>query len=138
MERRLVYDSDTAQPGRCPTCGKRLDRCSCGEPPPAVSQATRPLKLKLPRDGVVRLLRDRKGRGGKTVTLIAGLSGSPAALTALASDLKRLCGTGGTLRGDLIEIQGDHRERLRAELERRGYTVKVAGGWRLIQLTTTR
>jgi translation initiation factor 1 len=76
----------------------------------------------------VRLLRDRKGRGGKTVTLIAGLSGSPTGLAALASDLKRLCGTGGTLRGDLIEIQGDHRERLRAELERRGYTVKLAGG----------
>ena len=60
--------------------------------------------------------------------MIAGLSGSTAVLTALASDLKRLCGTGGTLRGDVVEIQGDHRERLRAELERRGYTVKVAGG----------
>ena len=77
---------------------------------------------------MVRLLRDRKGRGGKTVTLITGLSGSPAALAALASDLKRLCGTGGTVRDDLVEIQGDHRERLRAELERRGYTVKLAGG----------
>ena len=84
--------------------------------------------LNLPRDGVVRLLRDRKGRGGKTVTLVAGLSGSPTALAALASELKRLCGTGGTLRGELIEIQGDHRERLRSELERRGYTVKLAGG----------
>ena len=52
----------------------------------------------------------------------------PAALAALASDLKRLCGTGGTLRGDVVEIQGDHRDRLRTELERRGYTVKVAGG----------
>jgi translation initiation factor 1 len=125
MERRLVYDSDAARPGRCPTCGKRLDRCACGQPPPGPGPAR---QLNLPRDGVVRLLRDRKGRGGKTVTLIAGLSGSPAALAALASDLKRLCGTGGTLRGDLIEIQGDHRERLRAELERRGYTVKLAGG----------
>ena len=84
--------------------------------------------MSLPRDGVVRLLRDRKGRGGKTVTLVAGLSGSPTALAALASELKRLCGTGGTLRGELIEIQGDHRERLRSELERRGYTVKLAGG----------
>jgi translation initiation factor 1 len=84
--------------------------------------------LNLPRDGVVRLLRDRKGRGGKTVTLVAGLSGSPTALAALASELKRLCGTGGTLRGELIEIQGDHRERLRSELERRGYMVKLAGG----------
>ena len=125
MERRLVYDSDAVQPGRCPTCGKRLDRCSCG----AARAAAPPGKpLNLPRDGVVRLLRDRKRRGGKTVTLIAGLSGSPAALAALASDLKRLCGTGGTVRDDLVEIQGDHRERLRAELERRGYTVKLAGG----------
>jgi translation initiation factor 1 len=125
MERRLVYDSDAVQPGRCPTCGKRLDRCSCGQAPPSRTEAK---PLNLPRDGVVRLVRDRKGRGGKTVTLIAGLSGSPAALAALASELKRLCGTGGTLRGDLVEIQGDHRERLRAELERRGYTVKLAGG----------
>jgi translation initiation factor 1 len=77
---------------------------------------------------VVRLLRDRKSRAGKTVTLITGLSGTPAALAALASDLKRLCGTGGTLRGDILEIQGDFRDRLRAELERRGYTVKIAGG----------
>ena len=125
MERRLVYDSDAVQPGRCPTCGKRLDRCSCG---PARPAASRGKSLQLPQDGVVRLLRDRKGRGGKTVTLIAGLSGSPAPLAALASDLKRLCGTGGTVRDDLVEIQGDHRERLRAELERRGYTVKLAGG----------
>src|ERR671934_937700 len=104
MERRLVYDSDAAQPGRCATCGKRLDRCSCGQARPTPGQA-RPLNL--PRDGVVRLLRDRKGRGGKTVTLIAGLSGSPAALAALTSDLKRLCGSGGTLRGEGGEIQGD-------------------------------
>ena len=76
----------------------------------------------------MRLLRDRKGRGGKTVTLVAGVSGPPATLTALASDLKRLCGTGGTVRGDVIEIQGDVRERIKPELERRGYTVKLAGG----------
>ena len=62
------------------------------------------------------------------VTLIAGLSGSPDALDKLASDLKRLCGTGGTLRGDTIEIQGEFRERLKTELEKRGYTVKIAGG----------
>jgi translation initiation factor 1 len=77
---------------------------------------------------VVRLLRDRKSRGGKTVTLITGLQGSPEALASLASELKRLCGTGGTLRGDVLEIQGDFRDRLRTELERRGYTVKIAGG----------
>ncbi len=82
----------------------------------------------MPRDGVVRLLRDKQGRGGKTVTLVTGLIGTPAALAALASDLKRLCGTGGTLRGDVLELQGDFRGRLQIELGRRGYTVKIAGG----------
>jgi translation initiation factor 1 len=82
----------------------------------------------VPRDGVVRLLRDRKSRGGKTVTLIAGVPGSADALEALTKELKRACGTGGTLRGDVIELQGEFRERLKTELERRGYTVKIAGG----------
>jgi translation initiation factor 1 len=77
---------------------------------------------------VVRLLRDRKGRGGKTVTLITGLTGSPAELQGLASDLKRLCGAGGTWRDGVLELQGDFRPRLQTELERRGYTVKIAGG----------
>jgi translation initiation factor 1 len=125
MERRLVYDSDATKPGHCPTCSKRLDRCSCGQTR-APKAESKPLNL--PRDGVVRLLRDRKGRGGKGVTLITGLGGSPPALATLASELKRLCATGGTLRGDVLEIQGDHRERLKTELERRGYTVKLAGG----------
>jgi len=127
MERRIVYDSETVQPGRCPTCGKRLDRCTCDQP--RRSSATPSAAIaNLPRDGIVRILRDRKGRGGKTVTVIAGLSGAPSALAKLTSELKRMCGTGGTVRGDVIEIQGDHRERLRDELTRRGYTVKLAGG----------
>jgi translation initiation factor 1 len=128
VERRLVYDSDAAQPGRCPTCGKRLDRCTCGQDRARREDDAEPRALNLPKDGIVRLLRDRKRRGGKTVTLVAGLSGSSAALAALASELKRLCGTGGTVRGEVIEIQGDVRERVRGELERRGYTVKIAGG----------
>jgi translation initiation factor 1 len=129
MERRLVYDSDAVQAGHCPTCGKRMDRCTCAQRRAARPTRAEPTSVSnLPRDGVVRLLRDRKGRGGKTVTLITGLTGSPAALTALASDLKRMCGTGGTMRGDVLEIQGDFRDRLQSELERRGYTVRVAGG----------
>ena len=129
MERRVVYDSDAVQPGRCPTCGKRLDRCTCGQSraqPRPVRADARPLSV--PRDGVVRLLRDRKSRGGKTVTLVTGVNGPASALAGLLSDLKRMCGTGGTLRGDILKIQGDFRDRLRAELERRGYTVKIAGG----------
>lgn len=128
MERRVVYDSDALQPGRCPTCGKRLDRCSCAHSPAARPTRAQPTAPALPRDGVVRLMRDRKSRGGKTVTLVAGLTGSPASLTQLASELKRLCGTGGTLRGDILELQGDFRERLKHELEKRGYSVKLAGG----------
>jgi translation initiation factor 1 len=127
MERRVVYDSDLTQPGRCPTCGKRRDRCSCQEPRRAAAEPAA-VTRQLPRDGVVRILRDRKGRGGKTVTLIAGLSGTQEALTQLTSELKRMCGTGGTLRGDVVEIQGDFRERLQTELTRRGYSVKLAGG----------
>jgi translation initiation factor 1 len=114
MNDRLVYDSDAPL--------ARPPRPSKGKPAPSAPA------LNVPRDGVVRLLRDRKSRGGKTVTLIAGVPGSAAELSALASDLKRLCGTGGTLRADVIEIQGDVRERIKAELERRGYTVKIAGG----------
>jgi translation initiation factor 1 len=126
MERRLVYDSDSVLPGRCPTCGKRRDRCTCQTARPASPAA--PTVANLPRDGVVRILRDRKGRGGKTMTVIAGLSGSTAELSTLTSDLKRLCGTGGTLRGETVELQGDVRERVQVELLRRGFKVKLAGG----------
>jgi translation initiation factor 1 len=117
MNSRLAYDSDAPlqKPPRREKAGKA----------PSASLAP---TLKLPKDGIVRLLRDRKGRGGKTVTLVAGIGGPPTELNALASDLKRLCGTGGTLRGDVIEIQGDVRERIKGELERRGYAVKLAGG----------
>ena len=73
-------------------------------------------------------MRDRKNRGGKVVTVIAGLPGPPSSLSQLASDLKRMCGTGGTVRGDIVEIQGDHRERLVEELRERGFNVKSAGG----------
>jgi translation initiation factor 1 len=121
MSGRLVYDSDASQPGRCPRCGKRLDRCTCARP------AQRPTPGPgVPRDGVVRVQRDRKGRGGKTVTIITGLP--VGQLDALARDLKRLCGTGGTVRGDTVEIQGDHRDRLLPALQSRGFTVKLAGG----------
>jgi translation initiation factor 1 len=126
MERRLVYDSDAVQPGRCPTCGKRLDRCSCGAARGAPRTEAKPLSL--PNDGVVRILRDRKGRGGKTVTVVAGVGGSADALSKLTSELKRLCGTGGSVRGDVLELQGDVRDRVKAELEKRGYKVKLAGG----------
>jgi translation initiation factor 1 len=92
----------------------------------------RPAAPEAPRrprgDGSVRVRRETQGRGGKTVTTIAGVPLADDALAALASELKRLCGTGGTAKDGVIEIQGDQRDRLVAELERRGYTVKRAGG----------
>jgi len=81
-----------------------------------------------PRDGVVRLFRDRGGRNGKTVTVIRGLPERGPVLEARVALMKRLCGAGGTLKGDAVEIQGDHRERLAEHLRAAGYTVKLAGG----------
>ena len=79
-------------------------------------------------DGIVRVRRETGGRGGKTVTAIYGVPLPEAKLKDLAGELKRLCGTGGTLKEGAIEIQGDHRDRIVAALEQRGYAVKLAGG----------
>jgi translation initiation factor 1 len=79
-------------------------------------------------DGIVRVRRETQGRGGKTVTSIAGLGVDEGRLRELAGELKRLCGTGGTVKDWVIEIQGDHRDKIVAALEQRGYTVKRAGG----------
>jgi translation initiation factor 1 len=79
-------------------------------------------------DGVVRVRREVSGRRGKTVTVIDGLPLDPAGLRALAAELKRRCGSGGSAKEATIEIQGDHRDALVAELQARGYRVKRAGG----------
>jgi translation initiation factor 1 len=79
-------------------------------------------------DGVVRLHRETKGRGGKAVTVIVGLPLAGAELKALARVLKQKCGVGGSLKDGNIEIQGDQRQLIKTELEKSGYTVKIAGG----------
>ncbi len=79
-------------------------------------------------DRIVRVRRELKGRRGKTVTTISGIPLDSEALRALSSELKRRCGTGGSAKDGIIEIQGDHRDVLIAELELRGYEVKRAGG----------
>lgn len=76
----------------------------------------------------MRIRRETQGRGGKTVTAVHGLALDAPALDRLASDLKRRCGTGGSVKDGVILIQGDHRDTLVAELERRGFRVKLAGG----------
>jgi translation initiation factor 1 len=78
--------------------------------------------------GVVRVSRQTQGRGGKAVTLITGLPLGDEALTTLAGELKRRCGSGGTVRAGAIEIQGEHRDTLVSELIRRGYAARRAGG----------
>ncbi len=79
-------------------------------------------------DGTVRIRRETKGRKGKGVTIVEGLSGSAAELKTLAKKLKQLCGTGGAVKDGIIEIQGDQREALKLELEKQGHKVKLAGG----------
>ena len=79
-------------------------------------------------DGIVRVRREVKGRRGKTVTTVSGVPLASDALRELAAELKRRCGSGGSAKDGVIEIQGDHRDTLVAELEDRGYTVKLAGG----------
>ena len=113
---RLVYSSDSGrapeEPARPPKPGKHPPK---GPP-------------NIPNDGVVRLFREKGGRGGKTVTVVRGLPEQGAALDARLTELKRLCGAGGTLRDGAVEIQGDHRDRISERLTLLGYRVKLAGG----------
>jgi len=111
----LVWSSEK---GRiCPGCGKAVASCNCSK------SGSRPTG-----DGIVRVRRESKGRGGKTVTVVTGAPGDDAALKALAGELKRRCGSGGTVKDGAIEIQGDFCDLVVAELARRGFQVKRAGG----------
>ena len=121
MSDRLVYSTDGGRINTCPTCGRSYKECRCDQHPSA-SQATKK------SDGIVRVMRDRKGRGGKTVTVITGVPVSSDALATLAQQLKKLCGTGGTVKDGTIEIQGDHCDKVQAKLTEMGYKVKRAGG----------
>jgi translation initiation factor 1 len=114
---RVVYDTDRGRTDRCSYCKRRLEACVCPNRPASKSG-----------DGIVRVSRDRKGRRGKTVTVVSGLPGGDAALAESTASLKRLCGTGGTVADGNVEIQGDHRERVAARLTELGHRVKLAGG----------
>ena len=127
---RTVYSTDGGGLDYCPTCGRSADACRCPRGTPSKSRAA-PTKAApaLPNDGIVRVWRDRKRRRGKTVTVVAGVPGGADRLTELAGQLKRYCGSGGTVQDDgTVEIQGDHRERVAAKLGELGYRVKLAGG----------
>ena len=91
-------------------------------------QSDTPAEYPSSPDGIVRLRRETKGRGGKTVTTVNGVGGTEADLKAVAKTLRKACGTGGSVKEGVIVIQGDHRETVQAALEAQGYRVKLAGG----------
>lgn len=102
----------------CPACRRPAAQCTCkakAAAPPAA-------------DGIVRVSRETKGRGGKAVTVVRGVALDAASLVRLAQKLKAACGSGGTAKEGVIEVQGDHCGKVMALLEAEGYTVKRAGG----------
>lgn len=113
MTSRTVYSTDK---GRiCPRCGWPESNCQC---------STRTANAPVPSRIVAKLRMEKKGRAGKMVTVIDGLPHNDAFLRELATELKRSCGTGGTIADHCIELHGDLRERLREVLAQKGFTVK--------------
>ncbi len=110
----LVYSTEFGR--ACPECSNPIDDCVCGQPEAPQG------------DGIVRVSRESKGRGGKVVTLVTGIPLVGAELKTLAKELKKKCGTGGALKDGVVEIQGEQRDLLVAELTKRGFTVKKSGG----------
>ncbi|MFK7896502.1 MAG: stress response translation initiation inhibitor YciH [Myxococcota bacterium] len=123
---RLVYSS--ADGRICPACGKSETRCKCrGKSARARIKARDEAAAVEASDGIVRVGRSTKGRKGKVVTTVTGVSLPPDELRSLAGDLKRSCGSGGALKDGIIEVQGEHRDALVGELEKRGFKVKRVG-----------
>lgn len=109
----LVYSTDAGR--MCPACRQPIDNCACSHLVP-VAQS----------DGIVRVSRETKGRGGKSVTVVRGLPLD--ALALLGKLLKTACGSGGTVKNGVIEVQGDHSAQVMEVLKKQGWTVRQAGG----------
>ena len=112
----LVYSTEGGR--MCPSCRQPLAQCHCQQ-----AQAARPLG-----DGRVRVARETQGRGGKAVTVVRGLPLDAAALAQMGKQLKAACGSGGTVKDGVIEVQGDHCDQVLALLQAQGYAAKRAGG----------
>jgi len=100
---------------------------AAGRPPAAARPSARALPGH-PADGRVRVARETRGRKGKGVTLVTGLRLAPDALEALCRELKQRCGAGGSVKDGVLELQGDQRETVLAELLARGFDARLAGG----------
>jgi len=114
MSPRIVYSTDPELSEPCPRCGRSPCVCHKVDLPP--------------RQQTAYVQRDRKGRGGKTVTVIAGLQHTPATFKALLKTLQTTCSAGGTFKEGELEIQGDHRDKIAEKLRELGYKVKLVGG----------
>ena len=113
--RGTVYSTGSGRV--CPNCGYSVSNCRCND------------QTSIPEgDGIVRIQRSTKGRKGKCVTVVTGIPLGQLELLTLAKSLKRLCGSGGTVKNGVIEIQGDHIDLLLKELIKQGFTVKRSGG----------
>jgi translation initiation factor 1 len=112
----IVYSTDVGR--RCPNCLRPASQCVCKKDTPG----------RIAGDGVVRVSRETQGRKGKGVTVITGLPLSQQQLEALATQLKKRCGSGGSVADGRIEIQGDHRDTIVKALEAQGHRAKRAGG----------
>jgi len=113
---RLVYSTEGGR--TCPACRQPLASCRCAERARAQPQG----------DGRVRVSREKQGRGGKTVTVVRGLALDADALAALGKQLRAACGAGGTARDGVLEVQGDHVERVLAFLAQQGHAARRSGG----------
>lgn len=111
----LVYSTDSGR--MCPACGQPVAACICRTVKPAAVG-----------DGIVRVSRQTKGRAGKGVTLVTGLALDEPALLVLGKQLRAACGSGGTVKAGVIEVQGDHVERVMVLLAAQGHPSKRAGG----------
>lgn len=121
---KLVYTSES---GRiCPECERPVANCVCKPGKKRTSeQAWQPVK---PNDGVARVQRETKGRGGKTATVVTGLPVDDGKLAEIAGALKKRCGCGGTAKDGVIVIQGDHADVIVEALQKQGFKAKRAGG----------
>ena len=110
----IVYSTDSDYQPRCPVCDELIEACICekSKSPSVISPG-------------ILIKREKKGRRGKTVTTVSGIGNDPR---QLQKKLQQLCGAGGTYKNGIIEIQGDHRAKIREYLQKIGYTAKLAGG----------
>lgn len=116
MSSNRVYSTEQGE--ICPQCNNPTTNCNCKQKKLALDSS----------DGIIRIRRETKGRKGAGVTIIDGLVMENDELKQLVKKIKKTCSSGGAIKDGSVEVQGEHREKVKALLEKQGYTVKLAGG----------